>query len=294
MPSVFPSTMRTLEHREINNLIAFQPQTCTPESFKFIDIPTKKPNDDESISWINMSRLYQGEEVPFQIPSFKWLVESKWITKADASDTDIYLSAFELFLPNVPPEKERKRSRYFIRKHKLAQVNTVNTNHVASVGEVGRHKNISKSHLVCRNSREQSDIQFRITAKYSSPLFPENKSTKFNLQPYCMYAFKYQENAESCRQNTIDNLYSSSLPRICPLSSPPSENQVDPSIFPLWKVKLEAPAFSSVPQGVGSSKIKAAVRICKVKKPSSLSKRKMEKTRTGNDYEFILHFSMEI
>ena len=279
MPSVCQNAMRTLEQRSLSNLIAFQGGKCTPESFKFVDIPTTKSNDDESTSWINMTRLYQGEEVPFQIPSFEWLVENNWITRADARDTAIYLSAFEMFLPNVSPEKERKRSRHFIKNHKVTKVSAGISDQITNAREIGVRKNTSKNPIVRRASGEQRDIQFRITAKYPAPLFPGDKAVGYNLQPFRMYVFAYQENSGSCRQSTIDNPYSKSLPRICPLSSPPNPNQVDPSIFSLWKVKLEAPVFDSVPRNIGSGEIKAAVRICKVKKPSTLSKRKAKKKK---------------
>ena len=279
MPSVCRSAMRTLEQREISNLIAFQSRKCTPESFKFVDIPTTKPDDDEATSWINLTRLYQGDEVPFQIPSFEWLVEQNWITRVDARDTAIYISAFELFLPNVATEKERKRSSHFIRGHKLAKVTAEISDQVRNAKEMG----LGKSPVVRRASGEQRDIQFRITAKYPAPLFPGDNAVRFNLQPFRIYVFAYQEIGGSCRQNTIDNPYSKSLPRICPLSSPPRVNQVDPSIFSLWKVKLEAPVFDSVPKNIGSGAIRAAIRMCKVKKPSTISKRKAKKKKKNGE-----------
>ena len=237
MPSVCRSTMKTLKQRELSNLIAFQSRNCTPESFKFVDIPTTKSDDNEATSWINLTRLYQVDEVPFQIPSFEWLVEKNWITRADARDTAIYVSAFELFPPNAATEKEWKRSSHFIRSHKLAKVTTEISDQVRNVREIG----LPKSPVVRRASGKQRDIQFRITAKYPAPLFSGNNAVRFNLQPFWIYVFAYQENVGSCRQNSIDNPYSKCWPRICPISSPPRVNQVDPSIFSLWKVKLEAP-----------------------------------------------------
>ena len=175
MPSVCLSAMRTLEQRELSNLIAFQAGKCTPESFKFVDIPTIKSDNDDSTSWINMTRLYKGEEIPFQIPSFEWLVENNWITRADASDTAIYLSAFELFLPSDSPEKKRKRSRHFIGKHKLGKTNAVISDQITKEREIGKSKNTSKSPIVRRSSGKQQDIQFKITAKYPHLYFQETK-----------------------------------------------------------------------------------------------------------------------
>ena len=165
MPSVCRSAMKTLKQRELSNLIAFQSRNCTRESFKFVDIPTTKSDDNEATSWINLTRLYQGDEVPFQIPSFEWLVEKNWITRADARDTAIYVSAFELFLPNVATEKEWKRSSHFIRSHRLAKVTTEISDQIRNAREIG----LRKSPVVRRASGKQRDIQFRITAKYPAP-----------------------------------------------------------------------------------------------------------------------------
>ena len=60
-------------------------------------------------------------------------------------------------------------------------------------------------------------------------------------------------------------------------------NQVDPSIFSLWKVKLEAPLFDSVPKSTGSGTIRAAIRMCKVKKPSTISKRKANEKKKNDE-----------
>ena len=274
MPLACLSAMNTLEQRELSNLIAFQAGTCTPESFKFVDIPTTKPDSGASAAWINMTKLYIGEEVALQIPSFEWLVENKWITRADAKDTAIYLSAFELFLPNGSVKKEKKRSRHFHRRQAHRKSDMFLQPAVAENGT-----NNQKTPLVRRNSGEQREIQFKTTAKYPAPLFPGEEATKFSLQPYRIYVFAYQENAGSCRQNTIDNPYSATLPKICPLSSPPAQRQVDPSIFSLWKIKLEAPMFESLPTKTGSDPIKAAVRMCKVKKPSTLKKKAKKRAK---------------
>ena len=282
MPSVCLSAMRTLEQTEISNLIAFQPEGCTPESFKYVDIPTtKSDDDDDSSSWIDLSKLYKGEEVTFKIPGFDWLVAKKWITRADARDTAIYLSAFEVFLPNIASrDRKKSKKKHPHRMHKLSHV--LSGNVISKEGRNGseavvRNKAASSNLIVRRNAGETREIQFKVTAKYPAPLFPGDNAIRFNLQPYRRYVFAYQENAGSCRQDTIDNPYPGNLPKICPLSSPPGESQVDPSIFSLWKLKLEAPEFDSVPQVDGIDTLKAAVRMCKVEKPSTLLKKKANK-----------------
>ena len=141
--------------------------------------------------------------------------------------------------------------------------------------DIGLHSNVSRNLIKRQSTGEQREVHFSITAKYPAPLFPGDNAIKYSLQPYITYSFGYKENAGSCRLDTIDNPYSSSLPKLCPLSSPP-ENQVRPSIFSLWHVKLETPP-DSLPRSVGNEKLKAAVRMCKVKKPSTLSKAKSKK-----------------
>ena len=292
MPKVCPDAMKTLEQKEISKLIAFLPATCTPEAFKFVDISTTDSEKNGGKAWMNMTRIYAGEEVPFQIPSVDWLVANQWIPRVDARDTAIYVSAFELFLPSATSKKAKKKSKKLFRKqqsigrkaflqngsHPSPEIGIAQPVQTASKGRINKRDETAADFASSRSSSQTREIRFKITSRYSAPLYPGNDAPRFALQPYRRYVFSYQENAGSCRQDKIDNPYSPNLPQLCPVSIKPTDNDVDPSVFSLWKIKLEAPEFENVPSNVGEGeKIKAAVRLCKIRKPSTVSKKKKKK-----------------
>eukprot|EP00794_Sanderia_malayensis_P006435 gene6435-7167_t len=297
MPSVCPNALHSLEQNDISRVIAFTPASCTPESFKFVEIPTTDSNNDDKSGFINITRLYSGEEIPFKIPNIDWLLRHKWITNADARDTAIYVTAFELFLRSDGTPGSRKK---ISNKQKTDQSNIKITKSKAQrslmkksllterkiiksassfVPEQGR-KDVSLNSMRSRRSSTEREIRFKITARHSAPLFFEDESDRYGLQPNRRYIFTYQENADSCRQDTIDNPYSSSLPELCPVSLKPDDNDVNPSVFSLWKIKLQAPTFENIPE-VANTPLKAAIRLCKVKKPSTVSKKKKNKKKEG-------------
>ena len=276
LPPECQSALRTLEHREISHLHGLQVGRCSPELFKYVDIPIQKSNDDDSLGSINITKLYQGDSVSFRIPNFEWLETNGWVTGVGLRDTAIYISAFEIFLPSVQSNEGKKRKTKLF--HKIKKGNHMTTVKGLSMTlqngrETNLHSNASKNLIMRRSSGEEQEIHFTITAKYPAPLFPGDNAVKYSLQPYTDFAFGYKENSDSCRLKTINNPYSSSLPKLCLLSPPPKPNDANPSIFSLWNVKLETPP-DSVPESNGNERLKAAVRMCKVRKPSAASKAK--------------------
>eukprot|EP00794_Sanderia_malayensis_P006424 gene6424-7157_t len=297
MPSVCPNALHSLEQNDISRVIAFSPASCTPESFKFVEIPTTDSNNEDKRGFINTTRLYSGEEIPFKIPNIDWLLRHEWITNADARDTAIYVTAFELFLPSDGTPGSRKKisnkqqsdqskikitksepGRSLMKKSFLTKKKLIKSAS-SSVPEQGR-KDVSLNLMRSRRSSTEREIRFKITARHSAPLFFEDESDRYGLQPNRRYIFTYQENADSCRQDRIDNPYSSSLPELCPVSLKPDDNDVNPSVFSLWKIKLQAPTFENIPE-VANTPLKAAIRLCKVKKPSTVSKKKRNKKKEG-------------
>ena len=63
-----------------------------------------KPDDEKTPfnkSSINITKLYNGEEVLFQIPSYQWMIDNKWIsdsTDAELENTALYPADFKIFM----------------------------------------------------------------------------------------------------------------------------------------------------------------------------------------------------
>ena len=252
MPSVCASATRSLESRDIAKLIGFQPARCNPRIHKYVDIPTAKPaGEGKEQAWINVTRLYAGDEIPFRIPDTDWLVENNWITRSAARNRAFYISNFELFLFSEEGDKKADRR--------------------------GQMKRVMAKVRAQRSSSTSTEIRFRIAAKYPAKLFMEDGATRYAIKPHRNFVFSYKEKWESCRQDPTINPYSSALPKICLTSLEPEGFDLDPSVFSLWKVKLETETAKSPPENAADMKLKAGIKLCEIQKPSTVSRRKKKK-----------------
>ncbi|XP_052077525.1 uncharacterized protein LOC127715507 [Mytilus californianus] len=82
----------------IDRLLSLQDVSCN-QILKYVDLPTQPSSFNGTIrDWIDLSKIYKGETVQFQVPNSKWLIDNGWITKAQNSYA-IYIEGFEMYLP---------------------------------------------------------------------------------------------------------------------------------------------------------------------------------------------------
>ncbi|CAC5425139.1 unnamed protein product [Mytilus coruscus] len=82
----------------VDRLLSLKDVSCNP-ILKYVDLPTQSNSFNETNrNWIDLSKIYKGETVQFQIPNSKWLIDRGWIPEAHKSFV-IYIDGFEMYLP---------------------------------------------------------------------------------------------------------------------------------------------------------------------------------------------------
>ena len=82
-------------------LLATSELVCRSETDHFYRIPTKLSPSDSKEAYIDLARLFSGDDVTFKVPSVDWLIENKWI-RASEKDLSFYVKRFEVYLPTKP------------------------------------------------------------------------------------------------------------------------------------------------------------------------------------------------
>ncbi|CAG2246140.1 unnamed protein product [Mytilus edulis] len=82
----------------VDKLLSLPDVRCNP-ILKYVDVPTQSNSFNETNrNWIDLSKLYKGETVQFQIPNSNWLIDRGWIPEAHKNFA-IYVDGFEMYLP---------------------------------------------------------------------------------------------------------------------------------------------------------------------------------------------------
>ena len=80
-------------------LVASTIPVCRSETKRFYSVPSK-PSGQSDKAFIDVAALFSGRDVPFTIPSSKWLVDKKWIFPSEKYDS-FYVKKFEVYLPST-------------------------------------------------------------------------------------------------------------------------------------------------------------------------------------------------
>ncbi len=84
-------------HTDLALLVANKEPICISEISHYYSIPTQ-PQGEGDEAYVNVTELFKGENVAFQIPSAKWLVDQDWIRKEEINYA-FYVKQFKLYLP---------------------------------------------------------------------------------------------------------------------------------------------------------------------------------------------------
>ena len=84
---------------DIDRLLALRDSECH-EELKFITVSTKRTNITGDYSWLDLSRLFRGKTVPFQVPSVNWWMQHGQLLPSQRSHS-FYLAGFEIYMPIV-------------------------------------------------------------------------------------------------------------------------------------------------------------------------------------------------
>ncbi|CAG2184762.1 unnamed protein product [Mytilus edulis] len=84
---------------DIDKLLASRDSECHAE-LKFITVSTQRTNKTGDYSWLDLSRLFRGETVPFQVPDVNWWMQHGQLLPSQRSHS-FYLTGFEIYMPIV-------------------------------------------------------------------------------------------------------------------------------------------------------------------------------------------------
>ena len=99
-PSECKMARKKLNDQSIDKLIPLKPLKCSKVRKAWVRIPTK-PSHENDTAFIDLNAIYSGRQVSFKIPNAQWLVDHKWINKADKSNFVYYLRDLQIILPDV-------------------------------------------------------------------------------------------------------------------------------------------------------------------------------------------------
>ena len=78
-------------------LVANTVPVCISEISHYYSIPTQ-PSEEGDTAYVNVTELFDGDDVTFQIPSAEWLYDNDWI-RAEEIDYAFYVKQFKIYLP---------------------------------------------------------------------------------------------------------------------------------------------------------------------------------------------------
>ena len=96
-----PPEVCTKDTISISSLVAHVTPAINCE-LTYQNIPTI-PSDSTDRAYLNLTELFRGAPVTFQIPNHQWLKNQAWISPGDQSSA-IYLKRFEVYLPTESPD----------------------------------------------------------------------------------------------------------------------------------------------------------------------------------------------
>lgn len=209
-------------------LMARPGKFCTEIDSDDVRIPTK-PSAPGDTAFVNLTNLYLGEDVPFQIKDSEWLVQNKWLTQKQTAKA-MYMIRIELFLPTVSGDSVRLVTG------------------AQSVGENVLHPCESCTSYILSNQEKSSsfdegyeascddDDQFKnpYTICNSEPLPKLCRRTKIRDQPpgtlnpsvYALWKFNidgYQATPQPDVGNT--DMYIRAKIKFCLMNSPPANKK---------------------------------------------------------------------
>lgn len=82
-------------------LVANTEPICISETARYYSIPTTPSNEtdlDYEDIYVDVTNLFKGDSIKFQIPSSQWLVDNEWI-RSEEIDFAFYVKQFNVFLP---------------------------------------------------------------------------------------------------------------------------------------------------------------------------------------------------
>ena len=106
--------------RNYDSLVAYDytQDMCSDDfSVKILNIPAAVRRNGTGITFpftIDLERLYNGEEVYFQVPDSSWLATNRWMNAEDASKAN-FIRQFELFLPPMFKQQSQEESEVHVR-----------------------------------------------------------------------------------------------------------------------------------------------------------------------------------
>ena len=114
---VFPIECKGLK-TSISQLLTRPRKTCIMKSSGVINVPTK-PSHTNDKAYVDLDDLLAGNEITFQIPDTKWLLDRQIIRQAD-KDSKVYVQEVSMFLPvNSKLKREVTVHAEFVGKNPL-------------------------------------------------------------------------------------------------------------------------------------------------------------------------------
>ncbi|XP_052096299.1 uncharacterized protein LOC127731593 [Mytilus californianus] len=222
---------------DIDKLLALRDSECH-EELKFITLSTKRTNKTGDFSWLDLSLLFRGETVPFQVPDVNWWMQHGKLLPSQR-DYSFYLAGFEIYMPFVSDDA----------RPVLVQVKPTNVDNKLFKD--------SKTNYIISPLKPISD---RLKISYI-----EGRGTVCRQQgipnPY-----------QQCGGNQR-----SSFQQICPSSlSKEDDSVLLPSIYSKFNLRVEGYEQLNLDKPVTDVPLKIGIKFCSVDPSRPLQRRKRE------------------
>ncbi|CAC5381944.1 unnamed protein product [Mytilus coruscus] len=222
---------------DIDKLLALRDSECH-EELKFITVSTKRTNKTGDYSWLDLSLLFRGKTVPFQVPDINWWMQHGKLLPSQRGYS-FYLAGFEIYMPIVSDDA----------RPVLVQVLPTNVDNKLFED--------SKTNYIISPLKPMTD---RLKISY---IEGHGSSCRQQIipNPYLQ-----------CGRNQR-----SSFPQICPSSLSKEDNSLLlPSIYSRFDLRVEGYEQLNLDEPVTDVPLKIGIKFCSVDPSRPLQRRKRE------------------
>ncbi|CAG2201289.1 unnamed protein product [Mytilus edulis] len=222
---------------DIDKLLASRDSECHAE-LKFITVSTKRTNKTGDYSWLDLSMLFRGKTVPFQVPNVNWWMQHGQLLPSQRSHS-FYLTGFEIYMPIVSEDA----------RPVLVQVTPTNVDNKLFQD--------AKTNYIISPLKQMTD---RLKISYTEGHGSSCRQQRIP-NPYRVCGRKER----------------SSFPQICPNSiSEEDKSILLPSIYSKFNLRVEGYEQLHLDEPVTDVPLKIGIKFCSVDPSRPLQRRKRE------------------
>lgn len=222
---------------DIDKLLASRDSECHAE-LKFITVSTKRTNKTGDYSWLDLSMLFRGKTVPFQVPETNWWMQHAKLLPSQRGHS-FYLAGFEIYMPIVSDDA----------RPVLVQVTPTNVDNKLFQD--------AKTNYIISPLKQMTDrLKISYTEGHGSSCRQQRIPNPYRV----------------CGRNER-----SSFPQICPNSISEKDNSILlPSIYSKFNLRVEGYEQLHLDEPVTDVPLKIGIKFCSVDPSRPLQRKKRE------------------